>query len=454
VVAITDLTERNRDRAELQRRAALENLIAKLSTDFINLDLGETDQGIERALQVIGRHAGAARSYVFQFSPDGLLMTNTHEWCAPQVSPMKHRIQGTATDDLPWVCGALRAGQPVVVPRVSELPAEAAAERAEFEAQGITSLIVVPMVRAGAVMGFVGCDSLPGGPIWSEADVRLLGLIGEMFVSALERQDAGERLEALMLSKDELIAAVSHELRTPLTAVLGLAEELRSRDDLPPEERSQLLGLIVEQSRDLTHLVEDLLVASRVETGQLRVAAERISLGEQVAQVLRGLPTPEGRTVRPPTRDAAAWADSLRVRQILRNLITNAFRYGGARIGIEVEQRGAVVALIVTDDGPGVPDREVDRIFEPYERAHRTPGRPGSLGLGLAVSRRLARLMGGELRYCRGAVSAFELLLPSGGPRARRAAVTGLAPALAALPADPFPPNAVFGDLDRVEAGA
>ncbi len=415
VVAITDLTERNQTRAELQRRVALENLIAELSTDFINLRPEETDEGIERALQVIGRHAGAGRSYLFRLSPDGALMSNTHEWCAPEVAPMKQRIQGVPTDAFPWACGPLRSGQAVVVPRVADLPAEAAKERAEFEVQGITSLILVPMVRAGMVMGFLGFDSLAGGRTWSEADVQLLGLVGEMFVNTLERKAADERLAALMRSKDDLIAAVSHELRTPLTAVLGLAEELRTADDLPPEERGQLLGLIVEQSRDLSHLVEDLLVASRVDTGQLRVAAEHISLREQVDQTLRGIRPPDGRSIEPPGADASAWADALRVRQILRNLLTNAFRYGGPRIRIRLESRESSAALLVQDDGPGVPGPEQKRMFEPAG-AQGGPGRPGSLGLGLSLSRRLARLMGGDLRYQGEAGSVFELVLPTRNP--------------------------------------
>ena len=454
VVAITDLTERKQTQAELRRRVALENLISTLSTDFINLGPEETDEGIERALEGIGRHAGAGRSYLFRFSPDGRLMTNAHEWCAPQVAPMKHRSQGMPTDALPWVCGPLKAGKPVVVPKVSELPPEAAAERAEFEAQGITSLICVPLVRAGGVMGFVGLDSLTTDQVWTEADARLLGLVGEMFVNALDRKAADERLLALMRSKEELIAAVSHELRTPLTAVLGLAEELHSAQNLPPEERSQLLGLIVEQSRELAHLVDDLLVASRADAGRLAVTAERIWLGEQVIQTLRGLPPPEGWSVTPPQGDAAARGDALRIRQILRNLLTNAFRYGGRHIRIDIERRGDLVALIVADDGQGVPAGEHDRIFEPYERAHETPGRPGSIGLGLSVSRRLARLMGGDLRYHPGGGSAFELLLPAEEPQADRTADPGSAGAAGSLPPDPFPANAAFAGRERIEAGA
>ncbi len=403
VVAITDLTERKQAQAELQRRAALENLVARLSTEFINLAPEETDEGIERALAAIGQHSGAGRSYLFRFSPDGESMTNTHEWCAPQVAPMKERIQDAPTAAFSWVCG--RHCSPAgrwSCPGHRICLVRRRRRRTSSTPRASPRSSSCRCCGRGVAVGFVGFDSLAAGREWSEGDARLLGLVGEMFLSALERKAAGERLAALMKSKDDLLAAVSHELRTPLTAVLGLAQELQSADGLDPEERGQLLGLIVEQSRELAHLVEDLLVASRMETGQLKVAAERISLAEQTAQTLRGLPPPPGHTVEPPAGDAVAWADGLRVRQILRNLLTNAFRYGGSHVQIGVEQQGATVALVVGDDGTGIPAHEEERIFQPYERAHQIPGKPGSLGLGLSVSRRLARLMGGELTYQRG----------------------------------------------------
>ncbi len=417
VVAITDLTERNRTRTELRQRVALEALIARLSTDFINLRPEQTDDGIERALRAIGRHVGADRAYLFCFSSEGSRFSITHEWGAPGVRSMKQRVQNVPTAAFPWLAERLRLGRTVLVPRVADLPAEAAIERAGWEEERISSLILVPLLRAGSAVGFVGLDSVAGSQEWSEADARLVGLVGEMFLNTLERKAADERLAALMRSKDDLIASVSHELRTPLTTVLGLAEELRTERDLSLDERRQLLGYIVEQSRDLSHLVEDLLVASRVDTGQLKVAVEQISLREQVDQTLRGLRTPDDRSIEPPATDAAAWADALRVRQIVRNLLTNALRYGGPHIRLALEARGHSAALLVHDDGPGIPESEQGSMFDPAG-ARATKGQPGSLGLGLSLSRRLARLMGGDLTYQGQKGSVFELVLPARDPLA------------------------------------
>jgi len=300
----------------------------------------------------------------------------------------------------------------IVIGDVAELPDDATAERAEFERQGIRSLINVPMVAAGKTVGFIGFDSLSTAQTWADVDVRLLRLVGEMFLNALERKQADERMASLMASKDQLVASVSHELRTPLTVVVGLVEELATRPDLPPGDRTEFVELIRDQSHELTHIVEDLLVASRAGTGELVVVPERLSLAHEIGQVLKLMPDPRGKSIETRGHCRDVDADRLRVRQILRNLLSNAIRYGGGLITITLEDRPGRSALMVADDGPGIPLEDRDRIFELYQRAHETPGLPGSLGIGLAVSRRLARLMGGDLTFGGGDGNAFVLELP------------------------------------------
>lgn len=92
-------------------------------------------------------------------------------------------------------------------------------------------------------------------------------------------------------------------------------------------------------------------------------------------------------------------ADPARVRQVVRNLVSNACKYGGREVRIETGTDGGMGFVEVADDGPGVEPADIERSFEPYERAHPLDGYPGSIGLGLSVSRRLARVMGGNLEY-------------------------------------------------------
>jgi signal transduction histidine kinase len=223
------------------------------------------------------------------------------------------------------------------------------------------------------------------------------------------------RLERLVEDKDRFIASVSHELRTPLSAVLGLSEELSTRwDRFDEEETKELIGLVAAQSADLALLVEDLLVAANLEAGRVSINPETISLAEvtegAIADCMRTYPDLDPVPISGQLTMASA--DPVRVRQIVRNLITNATRYGGDTISIEI---GAAKRpyVKVCDDGDGVPLEHREAIFVPYFQAPGERRVLGSLGLGLAISRELARRMDGDLRYSfEDNSSVFHLELP------------------------------------------
>jgi PAS domain S-box-containing protein len=230
-----------------------------------------------------------------------------------------------------------------------------------------------------------------------------------------DRKTAERSLKELVRSKDEFIASVSHELRTPLTGILGFIQLLRDPEiELSPEERLDMLNLAAFEAFDVANIVEDLLVAARAEIGTLQISRVPVDLRAQVSQVLEAWEQGVVSHIRPVGGNTRALGDPGRVRQILRNLITNALRYGGEKIKVELSTNGSTAQVEVSDNGPGIPPEDQSRIFEAYHRAHTDPGRPGSVGLGLAVSRNLARLMDGDLtyRYQHGE-STFELSLPT-----------------------------------------
>ncbi len=214
-----------------------------------------------------------------------------------------------------------------------------------------------------------------------------------------ERKAAETRMAELARSKDEFLAAISHELRTPLTTVYRVAESLQEQYfDMSEEERRELLHLLAVESRDLAHLIEDLLVASRADIGKVVVRRMPVDLQAEVATVLEPIELEQG-IVLEAAIEGWASADPLRFRQILRNLITNAIRYGGEIIRVESKTNLQGSFIYVWDNGSGIPEESREAIFEPYQRAHDRVGLPSSVGLGLTISRQLARLMGGDLTY-------------------------------------------------------
>jgi signal transduction histidine kinase len=226
--------------------------------------------------------------------------------------------------------------------------------------------------------------------------------------------------EQLVRSKDQLIASVSHEIRTPLSAIIGFAELLRDSPELGAADRTEMIELLAQQSSDLTNIVDDLLVTAKADLGQLEIAQVTVDLGAQVAQSIEGFDAQARRSVRFPRTSARGIGDPARVRQIVRNLISNALRYGGPEIVVDVTSRDTTVALQVKDNGAGIPVEKIDSMFEAFQRSDEPSGEVPALGLGLHISRTLARRMDGELTYrYEGGGSIFELTLP-------RAATTGL----------------------------
>lgn len=173
---------------------SLEELITRVSTDFINVDVDQIDTKIVEALGVIGEIVCVDRSYLFVFSPDRTTMDNTHEWCRKGVQKQMHRLQRVRTDRLPWFSKQILAPGNVVVPNVSQLPPEAAAEKVEWESEDIKSLVCVPMVCRGAIIGFVGFDCVLYTSDWSEPIVTILQITGNVFANLLDRKHTEDAL--------------------------------------------------------------------------------------------------------------------------------------------------------------------------------------------------------------------------------------------------------------------
>jgi len=285
-----------------------------------------------------------------------------------------------------------------------------------YRAMEIRSELLTPITIEGNWVGSLGLLSHDSDRPWFADQRRLLRAAAEMIGAYWEMRDTRAELEEMLASKDEFIASVSHEVRTPLTAVLGFASELDEQGAKFSEaERAELTSLLAEQSREVAEIVEDLLTAARAEAGTIVVAPEATSVRQLVGDVLS---FHRGEVHIAIDADVSVWADPGRTRQILRNLLTNAARYGGETVKINVRATGdAMVRLEVRDNGEGVPYQMRSRIFEPYARVKSSATQPASVGLGLSVARQLARLMGGDVVLSESqGWTVFTLSLPAVAP--------------------------------------
>jgi signal transduction histidine kinase len=223
---------------------------------------------------------------------------------------------------------------------------------------------------------------------------------------------ARQRLEATLESQNSFIASISHELRTPLTAVLGFSHELRNDAMMyGTAELEEFRELIEHHAVEMSHIIEDLLVWSRSDIGEVTINFEPFDISRIVERTLRSLPGNPARLSQVlPNVDVMA--DPVRVRQILRNLLTNAVRYGGQDVFVVVRDSNEDVRIEVHDSGPEIPSEKARSIFLPYQRLESKKTMPSSIGLGLAISRVLAELQDGSLSLERAeGTNAFVLTL-------------------------------------------
>lgn len=216
--------------------------------------------------------------------------------------------------------------------------------------------------------------------------------------------------------KNEFVSMVSHELRTPITGISGFAETLREHwRDLPPSEVDEFLNILRGESDHLANLVEDILVIPRLDAGQLRFHLEQVGVSE-IAESVTEMVLDNSTTaeVDLPVY-VKVWSDPVRLRQILRNLVENARKYGGNELYIYGEERReGTYTVIVADNGAGILEADQQRVFEHFEQLSKGDARlEQGVGLGLPIARKLARAMGGDLwyenRFPVGAAFCFDL---------------------------------------------
>lgn len=251
-----------------------------------------------------------------------------------------------------------------------------------------------------------------GTTVWIQDTARaVFDEDGQMLYSEGALIDVTERVKAKR-ARDEFVATVSHELRNPISVLLGLAHEVAVEyESFTDEERREIAAVMAQQADDASWIIEDLLVAYREDMSQIACLAEDFDVREEVERVLEGLDCEV--TVDIEEGAHMVNADPRRTRQILRNLVSNAIRYGGEEIRVSSRRRDEVIDVLVSDSGEPLDPDEAQRIFESYERGSGLLD-SRSVGLGLSVARKLAVMMGGRLEYEHdGRYSSFIVTLPA-----------------------------------------
>ncbi len=316
-------------------------------------------------------------------------------------------------DRFPWSADTLRRGTAVRFSRIDELPAEAAIDRASYARSGTRSKVSLPLRAGGPLLGVLSFGSVRREYAWPDEVIQQLHLLGEVFANALSRKQT--ELEAQRLRQDlshigrvsamgELTASLAHELNQPLTAILSnaqAAQRLLAADVVNLGEVREILADIVaddKRAADMIHRLRGLIKKGDLEF----VPLDLNEIVGEVAWLVRSDAVLRNVSLRLEFADdlPSVRGDRVQLQQVVLNLVLNGLeamresRAGERLLVIRTARDGAAaVRVAVQDSGPGIDERDLDRMFEPLYTT-KTEG----LGMGLAIVRTIVDAHGGGLQ--------------------------------------------------------
>lgn len=426
---IRDISDRKAAERALQRRARLDHLLSSLSRQFIDQD---AETAIHSALASIARHIGAERGTIFEYDADRTRCQLVYEWCGDGIASLTPEARGASVFEHPHLHQQFLSRQALQTVDVQTMPE--GPERQLFTRQSIQSVLGVPVIYQGQVTGFLSLDTVHFQKDWSQEDINCLKLVSELIAIARARHKAEtdlriakEAAEAANLAKSTFLANMSHELRTPLNAILGFSQ-LIERDATLPDRQRDSLAIINRSGEHLLNLINDVLEMSKIEAGRttlnmisfdlhhllqtlqemflIRAEAKQLALNFKIA----------------PNLPQYIQTDENKLRQVLINLLSNAIKFtDSGSITLEATvQSELTLQFKVQDTGQGIAPEEFEQLFRPFIQTSSGSQLREGTGLGLTISRRFVRLMGGEMQIestvGQGSTFSFEIQIAIANP--------------------------------------
>lgn len=287
--------------------------------------------------------------------------------------------------------------------------------------------LYLPLRTARMTIGVIGLDNDRQGPLLTPEQQRLFEALADQAAIAIERVQLVDDVEQAKLAaeadklRSALLTSISHDLKTPLAGIMGAATTLRDYSTLLPEEdRAELLSTLVEQSERLNRFIANLLNMTRIESGAVELNLSPHYIGDIVGAALHRAAKILARHkvhVTVPADLPMVRLDAVLLEQVLFNLFDNAAKYApeGSEIGIAAHAGGGRIVLEIGDRGPGVPQADLERVFDTFYRVSKGDHVQAGTGLGLSIARGFTEAMGGTIRASNradGPGACFTITLP------------------------------------------
>ena len=439
VAVLRDVTERQRSQEALRHQLDLETRIADLSRRFLALPAEAVDDEVRRSLAGLAAVAGADRVWMLTTREPGDRVPVAFEWCGPGIEAQQGSFVRRRQTTFPWAFERLARGEVIQIRRATELPPEAALERADLEQRGIQSLLCIALNSGERAIGYLIFETVHEERSWPPETITPLRLMGEIFVGALRRKRAEENLaesqrRLLQAQKMEavgtLAGGIAHDFNNQLTVMLGNARFLLAQVSGNAEATDALTDL-KRAAEHCAQLTRSLLAFSRRSSVSIRSLDVSRAIAE-VEELLRPLmPSSIRFEVDVKHGVERIGADPTQLQQVIVNLAVNArdAMPDGGRLLITARNRqldpaladqlsapkpGAYVEIAVADSGVGIEAAVRSRIFEPF---FTTKAQGKGTGLGLATVYGIVQQSAGTIAVESepGRGTTFRVWLPCSG---------------------------------------
>lgn len=402
---LRDVSQRILHEDKLRFNQQINEVLATISLDFINLKPNDDINAvINTSLKRLVEAMDVDRAYIFDYNKEKNTVSNTYEWAREGISPEIENLQDIPTSELRWWMNNLLNFKAINVASLDELPSEEVVQREILEAQSIKSLVVVPIVSAGELRGFMGFDAVRHERTWSDESIYVLQMAANIFFTSQVRQTTDialrnliEELKIANRSLKEFAHVVSHDLKTPLRAIYTLATWLIEdyHDQLGGQGKENLL-LMQDRAQKMENLINGILAYSMIENSTAN--DELLNLNQVAAEAAGSMAPVPNIQIKIAEGLPSVVANRHRIGQLFQNLLSNAVKYMDKEKGlVEVIYHASddpYHHFEIKDNGMGIAPKHHEKVFKIFQKL---TDKSESTGIGLSIVKRIIEIYGGEI---------------------------------------------------------
>ncbi len=400
---------------KIAKQFEIQSILSELSTEFVSSRMHNINDKINIMLKRCGQYFDADRTFVFQFSTDEKFLSNTHEWCAPQITSQKKLLQNYPIYKAPLIKSLLKYKEVVFVEDVELLPE--CFDKQLLKRKKIQSMLSVPIIKNDQFIGYFGFETIKKKSAIDDSQISLLHVFSNILADAISRTKieveliaAKELAQSASRAKSDFLANMSHEIRTPLNGVIGFTE-LMYDTNLSPLQKQYIENTLV-SANSLLGIITDILDYSKIEAGKLElevIKADIIEVMEEASDIIKIHAAQKGLELMLNIQHDIpryAYIDPVRLKQILVNLLNNAVKFTNSGeveliLGFESKDKATgQYTVCVRDTGIGISSEKKSMLFKAFAQADTSITRKyGGTGLGLTISNLLAEKMGSQIQF-------------------------------------------------------